>query len=148
MGTCGSSSSGQCRNGVCIAPANCGGKDTVGWAGKCIYPKCFNMPSRKSGESSLLINGSPNSDPSSVLRLWADHFSNLGTSQLPTNISLQKISDTIPDVELATLVEEENILDTSFLLEEVDAAINRLKWSSSAGSRLPLTTAPHLCWPS
>ena len=90
------------------------------------------MPSRKSGGSSLLVNGSPNSDPSSVLPVWTDYFSNLGTSQLPTNTSLQKILDTIPDVELATLVEEENIPNASFLLE-VDAAINRLKRSSSAG---------------
>ena len=90
MGTCGSSSSGQCWNGVCIAPANCGGKDTVGWAGQCIYPKRFS-------EISLLINGSPNSDPSSVLPLWADHFSNLGTStnffcQLPWSQSTSAVS--------------------------------------------------------
>ena len=45
-------------------------------------PKHFTMSSQKSGGTSLLINGFLNSDPSSVLPLWADHFSNLSTSRL------------------------------------------------------------------
>ena len=44
------------------------------------HPKHFKTSSQKSGGTSLLINGSPNSDPSCVLPLWADHFSNLSTS--------------------------------------------------------------------
>ena len=97
------------------------------------HPKRISTFSQKSGGSSLLINGSPNSDPSSVLPLWADHFSKLGTSQLSTNPSLQNISNTMSEVELTTLVDEEIILDMPFLPEEVNAAINRLKRSSSAG---------------
>ena len=106
----------------------------------------FKTSSQKSGETSLLINESSTSDPSSVLPVWADHFSNLGTSHLSTNPSLQEISNTIPEVEIAALVEEESILDVSFLPEEVDAALNRLNRSSSAGPD-SLPTEPHLCWP-
>ena len=97
------------------------------------HPKRFKTSSKKSGGTSLLINGSPNSDPSCVLPLWADHFSNLSTSRLSNNPSLQEIWNTIPEVEIATLVDEESILDVSFVPEEVDAALNRLKRSSSAG---------------
>ena len=97
------------------------------------HPKRFKTSSQKSGGTSLLINGSPNSDPSCVLPLWADHFSNLSTSRLSNNPSLQKIWNTIPEAEIATLVDEESILDVSFVPEEVDAAINCLKRSSSAG---------------
>ena len=89
-------------------------------------------PLRNPGEP-LLINGSLNSDPSSVLPLWVDHFSNLSTSRLFNNPSHQKIWNTIPEVEIAKLVDEESILDVSFVPKEVDAAINRLKRSSSAG---------------
>ena len=97
------------------------------------HPERFETSFQKSGGTSLLINGSSTSDPSSVLPVWADHFSNLGTSLLSTNPSLQEISNTIPEVEIATLVEEERILDVSFLPEEVDAALNHLTRSSSAG---------------
>ena len=96
------------------------------------HPKRFKTSSQKSGGTSLLINGSLNSDPSSVLPLWADHFSNLSTSRLSNNPFLQKIWNTIPEVEIATLVDEISILDVSFVPEEVDAAINHLKRSSSA----------------
>ena len=67
------------------------------------HPKRFNSSSWKSGGTSLLINGSPNSDPSRVLPPWAYHFSNLSTSRLSNNPSLQKIWNTIPEVEIATL---------------------------------------------
>ena len=95
-------------------------------------PNVSNHPPRNQ-EEPLLINRSPNSDPSRVLPLWADHFSNLSTSQLSNNPSLQKIWNTIPEVEIASLVDEESILDVSFMPEEVNAAINCLKRSSSAG---------------
>ena len=64
------------------------------------HPNCSTMSSQKSGGTSLLINGSPNSDSSCVIPLWADHFSNLSTSRLSNNPSLQKIWNTIPEVEI------------------------------------------------
>ena len=79
------------------------------------HPKRFKTSFQKSGGTSLLINGSSTSDPSSVLPVWADHFSYLGISHLSANPSLQGISNTIPEVEIATLVEEERIPDVSFL---------------------------------
>ena len=97
------------------------------------HPKRYKMTSRKSGWSTLLVNGSPTSDRSTVLAAWVDHFSKLGTSQISANTTLQKISDSIPNVELATLAEQDNILDVPFLPEEVDASIIRLKRNSSAG---------------
>ena len=103
------------------------------------HPERFETSFQKSGGTSLLINGSSTSDPSSVLPVWADHFSNLGTSHLSTNPSLQEISNTIPEVEIATLVEEERILDVSFLPKEVDAALNT---SHVAALQVP-TLSPH-----
>ena len=95
------------------------------------HPKRFKTSFQKSSGTSLLINGSSTSDPPSVL--YTNHFSNLGISHLSTNPSLLEISNTIPEVEIATLVEEERILNVSFLPEEVDAALNHLTRSSSAG---------------
>ena len=97
------------------------------------HPKRFKMTSRKSGGSTLLVNRSPTSDRSTVLAAWVDHFSKLGTSQISANTTLQKISHSIPNVELATLAKQDNILDVPFLPEEVNAAIIRLKRNSSAG---------------
>ena len=97
------------------------------------HPKRFRNTVRKSGGSTLLVNGSPNTDCTTVLSVWSDHFSKLGTSQVSSNHSLQEISESIPNIELATLEEYDNILDTPFLPEEVVAAINHLKRSSSAG---------------
>ena len=71
------------------------------------HPKHFKMTFRKSGGSTLLVNGSPTSDRSTVLPAWVDHFSKLGTSQISANTTLQKISHSIPNVELATLTEQE-----------------------------------------
>ena len=97
------------------------------------HPKRFRNPVRKSGMSTLLVNGSPNTDCTTVLSVWSDHFSKLGTSQVSSNPSLQEISESLPNIELATLEEHDNILDTPFLPEVVVAAINHLKRSSSAG---------------
>ena len=97
------------------------------------HPKRFRNPVCKFGGSTLLVNGSPNTDCTTILSVLSDHFSKLGTSQVSSNHSLQEISESIPNIELATLEEHDNILNTPFLPEEVVATINHLKRSSSAG---------------
>ena len=72
-------------------------------------------------------------DPSTVLPHWADYFTRLSQSRCPENPNLQKVSDSIHELELQTHSDEELILDTPFSPEEVCAAIKLLKQDSSAG---------------
>ena len=75
--------------------------------------------SQKSGGTSLLINRSPNSDPSSVLPYGLTISQ---TSALLTSLYQSLPSGNLEHHEVATLVDEERIVDVSFLPEEVDAA--------------------------
>ena len=96
------------------------------------YPNCFRNPVCKSGGSTLLVSGSPNTDYTTVLSVWSNHFSKLCKSQVLSNPSLQDTSESIPNIELATTEEYDNILDTLFLQEGVVATINCLKRNSCA----------------
>ena len=97
------------------------------------HPKRFKSNSQKTGGSSLKVNGSLITHPPEVLQHWIEHFSVL----VPT---LQDVQEKIPIIEAQTHVDSNITLDTPFALEEVEAAINRLKKDSSGG---PDTLSPH-----
>ena len=97
------------------------------------HPRRFQTRTKRNGGESLLIEGSITSDPSTVLPHWADYFTRLSQSRCPENPNLQKVSDSIHELELQTHSDEKLILDTPFSPEEVCAAIKLLKRDSSAG---------------
>ena len=95
-------------------------------------PNVLNHPPRNQ-EEPLSLSMGPQTPTLPVFYLYGLTISLMSVHLDSNSPSLQKIWNTIPEVEIATLVDEESILDVSFMPVEVNAAINRLKRSSSAG---------------
>ena len=96
--------------------------------------------SQKTGGTSLQVSGILITDPVDILREWSDHFTTLGKSHCSSNPALQEVQSKIPKIEAQTYDDVELILDSPFLLEEVEAAIKHLKRGSSGG---PDSLSPH-----
>ena len=101
------------------------------------HPKCFQSHSQKTGGTSLQVSGTLITDPVDILREWSDHFTTLGKSHCSSNPALQEV---LSKIEAQTYDDVELILDSPFLLEEVEAAIKHLKRGSSGG---PDSLSPH-----
>ena len=96
------------------------------------HPRRFRSRTPKTEGSRLLIDNSVVTDPSSVLDSWVDHFSELGESLCSSNPVLRDIQS-VHQIEATTYQENDHILDSSFIVEEIEAALLHLKKDSSGG---------------
>ena len=81
-----------------------------------------------------MVDGSLVSDPIIVLNEWTKHFAERGKSQLSTQQNHPpQYSLSLHELEASSYQENDNILDTPFIVEEIDAAIRHLKKNSSGG---------------
>ena len=97
------------------------------------HPKRFKSHSSKIQGSSLIVNGKLVTDPTSVLNKWVDHFTTLGQSLCSSNPSLSDIQSQIHQLEAQTYQENDFVLDSKIVVEEVEATLAHLKKSSSGG---------------
>ena len=96
----------------------------------------------KSRCSKLRVNGEVQEYP---LGAWADHFSRLSKSRAHSeDISNSSETRLINDLAIASLSNEEQILDVPFTLEEVKCVIMKLKSGKSYGP--DGVSAEHLKW--
>ena len=71
-----------------------------------------------------MVDGSLVSDPIIVLNEWTKHFAERGKSQLSTQQNHPpQYSLSLHELEASSYQENDNILDTPFIVEEIDAAI-------------------------
>ena len=95
-------------------------------------PRRFKHHSQRTEGSSLMVDGSLVSDPIIVLNEWTKHFTERGKSQLSTQQDHPpQYSLSLHELEASSYQENDNILDTPFIVEEIDAAIRHLKKNSS-----------------
>ena len=105
----------------------------------------FRAPHRmKSRCSKLRMNGEVLSNKDNLLGAWADHFSKLSKSREHSEDGLKQLGNKINDLEIASLSNEEHILDVPFTLEEVKFAVKKLKpWKYCGPDGL---SVEHLKW--
>ena len=104
------------------------------------HPKRFKSHSSKTQGSNLTINGKLVTEPTSVLNKWVQHFTNLGQSLCSSNPSLSNIQSQIHQLEAQTYLENDYVLDSTIVVEEIEAALAHRKKSSSGG---PDHLSPH-----
>lgn len=91
------------------------------------HPKHFMSHSSKTEGSSLIVDSELVTDPTLVLNKWVDHFTPLGQSLCSSNPSLSNVQSQIHQLE-AQIYEENNfVLDTTIVVEEVEASLAQLK---------------------
>ena len=105
----------------------------------------FRAPHRmKSRCSKLRVNSEVLSNKDNLLGAWADHFSKLSKSREHSEEGLKQLGNKINDLEIASLSNEEHILDVPFTLEEVKCAVEKLKpWKCCGPDGL---SAEYLKW--
>ena len=89
------------------------------------HPRRFRSRTPKTEGSSLLIDNPVVTDSSSVLDSWVGHFSELGKSLCSTNPVLRDIQ-LVHQIEATTYQENDHILDSPFIVEEIEAALLHL----------------------
>ena len=89
-------------------------------------PWRFRSHSHKTEGASLLIDGVVVTDPATVLNNWMDHFSKLGDSLFPSALSLPNFQS-VYEIEASTFLENDYVLDTPSVVEEIEAALCHLK---------------------
>ena len=90
------------------------------------HPKRFKSHSSKTQGSNLIINGKLVTGPTSVLNKWVQHFTNLGQSLCSSNPSLSNIQSQIHQLEAQTYLENDYVLDSTIVVEEIEAALAHL----------------------
>ena len=95
-------------------------------------PRRFKYHTQRTEGTSLLIDGTLETNPTTVLNNWASYFANLSESQIPTS---QPLPDTwsINQLEASTYSENDNILNSPFVVEEIEATIHHLNKDSAGG---------------
>ena len=81
----------------------------------------------------LSSDGTIISDTNGLLECWADHFHHLGQSQSTSNESLQEFEKRVKDHSSSSYSEDNNVLGTEFDVEEIQHAIQRLRWGRAGG---------------
>ena len=81
----------------------------------------------------LSSDGTIISDTNGLLECWADHFHHLGQSQSISNESLQEFEKRVKDHSSSSYSEDDNVLGTEFDVEEIQHAIQRLRWGRAGG---------------
>ena len=66
--------------------------------------------------------------------MFRSHFSKLASSAIDTENESQPADSNIYDLEAKSLLTDDQILDTSITLEEIEAAVNTLKLGRSKGA--------------
>ena len=88
----------------------------------------FKAPHRQIARcSKLRVNGEVLSARDDLVGAWANHFSNLSKSLLPSEEGLQQLDKKMDDLTTGSLSNEEYILDVPFTLDEVVCAVKKLK---------------------
>ena len=95
----------------------------------------FRIFKPKTSCSKLLDeNDHQTTDPSAILEVFRSHFSKLASSAIDTENESQPADSNIYDLEAKSLLNDDQILDTSITLEEIEAAVNTLKLGRSKGA--------------
>ena len=96
-------------------------------------PRRFKYHTQRTEGTSLLIDGTLETNPTTVLNNWASYFANLSESQIPS--ASQPLPDTwsINQLDASTYSEYDNILNSPFVVEEIEAAIHHLNKDSAGG---------------
>ena len=64
---------------------------------------------------------------------WESHFEQLGTSKVPKSATLHDVQSNMSSYQSSSLQNEDYILDTEINIEEIEAAIIKLKRGKSCG---------------
>ena len=95
----------------------------------------FRIFKPKTSCSKLLdVNDHQTTDPSAILEVFRSHYSKLASSAIDTENESQPADSNIYDLEAKSLLNDDQILDTSITLEEIEAAVNTLKLGHSKGA--------------
>ena len=81
----------------------------------------------------LSINGTITLNQSDVISAWATHFEELGASKVNGSSSLQLLQSMISSYKVSSSQNEDFIVDTPITVEEIEAAIAKLKRGKSCG---------------
>ncbi len=97
-------------------------------------PKCFKTPSSQpSLGDKLLIDGELKSDPQLIQSCWVDHFSSIAKSKASSSPQVAAFCNRLPTLAALSEVNVDGIADDDFTVEEVESALNRLKWGKAGG---------------
>ena len=93
----------------------------------------FHAPKQSPSGTRLLVDGNVVTSPAEVSTTWATHFEHLGSSRISDNQVLQDLQSKLTSYLSCSLQNEDYVLDTDIEIEEVEAAIAKLKQGKSAG---------------
>ena len=77
--------------------------------------------------SSLRINQEVVTDPKTILRTWEDHFRALSAANTDQSSTMLCTEKEVDKLMCASLNNDNSLLDTPFVSEEVDAVLKNLK---------------------
>ena len=82
---------------------------------------CFRAPNkRKPRCSKLKVVNNLVTNKEDLLRIWADHFTELSKSKINDSEGLQRLNDKVQSLYNIPLSNEEYLLDTPFTVEELE----------------------------
>ena len=82
---------------------------------------CFRAPNkRKPRCSKLKVGNDLVTNKEDLLRIWADHFTELSKSKINDSEGLQRLNDKVQSLYNIPLSNEEYLLDTPFTVEELE----------------------------
>ena len=86
----------------------------------------FNSSNPRSECKGLRISDNICTDPQEIVSHFRNHFKELATSSQSQSSSLTEAESIIPDLEISSFLNCENILDTEVELEEIEGALRTL----------------------
>ena len=97
-------------------------------------PRRFKTPSNQPtlGDR-LLLNGEITSDPHLVQTCWISHFRSLLESQATSNPNVEKTCEEINNLASLSTLNNDDIVDDEFSVEEIELALKRLKCGKAGG---------------
>ena len=93
----------------------------------------FNSSNPRSECKGLRISDNICTDPQEIVSHFRNYFKELATSSQSQSSSLTEAESIIPDLEISSFLNCENILDTEVELEEIEGALRTLKLGKSGG---------------
>ena len=96
--------------------------------------KCFRTPSNQpSLGDRLLHEGVITSDPDTIQSCWSNHFKTLFQSQSKPSSDLSVSNMDLPNIEVLSRMNFDDIIDEELTIEEIEASIKKLKPKRAGG---------------
>ena len=80
----------------------------------------------------LLVDGVATTDHDTILQCWVDHFKKIKESKSRSNPDVQQAADEMENLLIQSFLNVDGVLDEPFSVDEIEAAVSRLKKASQA----------------